>query len=234
MIIVPGSGSGVDLPALSNPASASDIKNGKQVIGSDGNPITGTMAPSSEKTIIPTVTELYAIEEGHYAAGDIKVAGDTNLRSYNIKNGVEIFGVTGSYSVGSTGPINVETVMLDDAMDPIMVSDNGSFTLSIRDESILTSYESITFMIWSITLKDSNGNTIMLTGHGNNYLLDPDDPYDGYKLAYLNGEQVAQIRYGVVLGEATSSRGLFSVIFDEWASFNTWNPSIFGYIGWVI
>lgn len=136
MIIIPGT----SLPALSNPGAASDLKNGKQLIDSNGNVITGSMpnpsvaTPSisvstgglitvsstqeegyvtastktatkqlttqAGTTITPGTTQKTACASGRYTTGNIYVAGDSDLKSSNIKYGVNIFGVTGSYGQG--------------------------------------------------------------------------------------------------------------------------------------
>lgn len=63
----------------------------------------------SGTTITPSTYTKTAISAGKYASGDIKVLGSSNLVSSNIKNGVSIFGVTGSYT-GSSSTINTCTV----------------------------------------------------------------------------------------------------------------------------
>ena len=49
-------------------------------------------------TITPGTSEQTAVEAGRYTTGAIKVVGDPDLVSANIKSGASIFGVTGSYS----------------------------------------------------------------------------------------------------------------------------------------
>ena len=51
-------------------------------------------------TITPGRTEITAVRGGRYVTGVIKVKGDTNLVAGNIKSGVSIFGVAGSYTGG--------------------------------------------------------------------------------------------------------------------------------------
>lgn len=75
MIIIPGT----SLPALSNPGAASDLKNGKQLIDSNGNVITGSMpnvsaaSPSISVSTDGLITASYTQEEG-YIAGTTKNA----------------------------------------------------------------------------------------------------------------------------------------------------------------
>lgn len=51
-------------------------------------------------TITPGRTEITAVRAGRYTTGVIKVKGDANLAAENIKSGVSIFGVAGSYTGG--------------------------------------------------------------------------------------------------------------------------------------
>ena len=81
------------------------------------------------KTITPSTSSQIAVDEGLYTTGIVEVAGDENLISGNIKSGVSIFGVSGTYvgggaltasiytgsdvpdsSIGSDGDIYVEVV----------------------------------------------------------------------------------------------------------------------------
>jgi len=52
-------------------------------------------------TIIPGASSQTAVYSGRYTTGSVTVAGDTNLKAANIKSGVSIFGVAGSYEGGS-------------------------------------------------------------------------------------------------------------------------------------
>lgn len=137
---VSGSG-GVELPTLTNEAMAADMLSGKQLIDSDGNVVTGTMASVTQatpsitvssgglitasatqtegkvaagtksatkqltvqaaQTITPSTTNK-TIASGRYLTGTQTIEGDANLVASNIKSGVSIFGVAGSYE-GSGG-----------------------------------------------------------------------------------------------------------------------------------
>lgn len=128
---------GKKLPALTNPGVAGDLLTGKQLIGADGQIITGTMAsvvqatPSisvsasglitasatqsagrvtagtksatkqlttqAGKTVTPGRTQQTAVASGRYTTGTVYVAGDSDLVAANIKKGVNIFGVAGTY-----------------------------------------------------------------------------------------------------------------------------------------
>ncbi len=132
---------GKKLPTLTNPGVAGDLLTGKQLIGADGQIITGTMAsvvqatPSisvsasglitasatqsagrvaagtksatkqlttqAGKTVTPGRTQQTAVASGRYTTGTVYVAGDSDLKAANIKKGINIFGVAGTYEGAS-------------------------------------------------------------------------------------------------------------------------------------
>ena len=51
----------------------------------------------STKTITPTTSTQVAVQAYRYTTGSVYVEGDTNLRAYNIKKGISIFDVAGTY-----------------------------------------------------------------------------------------------------------------------------------------
>ncbi len=54
------------------------------------------------KTVTPGVSDQEAVGAGKYTTGAVIVAGDQNLLPENIRNGVTIFGVTGTYASDAT------------------------------------------------------------------------------------------------------------------------------------
>lgn len=55
-----------------------------------------TISAVGARTIMPRAYEQMAVGAGRMARGDVKVAGDSNLKAENIKEGVSIFGVQGA------------------------------------------------------------------------------------------------------------------------------------------
>lgn len=53
-------------------------------------------------TITPSALEQTAVAAGFYTKGAVKVAGDIDLQAANIRNGVSIFNVTGTYTSDAT------------------------------------------------------------------------------------------------------------------------------------
>lgn len=158
---------GKKLPTLTNPGVAGDLLSGKQLIGQDGNIITGIIPSKAStdisvsgrtvtvpagyypsqasksiasatqatpsitvssgglitasatqsagyvasgtksatkqlttqagKTVTPGRTQQTAVASGRYTTGTVYVAGDSDLLAANIKKGVNIFGVAGTY-----------------------------------------------------------------------------------------------------------------------------------------
>ena len=82
-------------------ASASDILSGKTAYV-NGNKITGTIQSQGAQTITPG-TSNKTIASGKYLSGTQTIKGDENLVASNIKNGVSIFGVSGTYEGTATG-----------------------------------------------------------------------------------------------------------------------------------
>ena len=88
-------------PSLSNPGSASDIRSGRQFIDENGNIVTGTMPTKSAQTYTPG-RYAQTIQSGRYLTGNQTIQGDSNLIASNIRSGVEIFGVSGTYEGETT------------------------------------------------------------------------------------------------------------------------------------
>ena len=61
---------------------------------------THQLTVQSGTTITPGSSRKTAVPSGRFTTGPVYVAGDSNLKAANIKSGVSIFGITGSY-VGS-------------------------------------------------------------------------------------------------------------------------------------
>lgn len=59
---------------------------------------TQQLTTQSGKTVTPGTSEQTAVASGRYTTGDVKVAGDSKLAAENIKSGVSIFGVLGTYT----------------------------------------------------------------------------------------------------------------------------------------
>ena len=87
---------GVRLPELTNPAGAAQILSGYEAINADGEAVTGTIPSQGAQTITPG-TSAKTIAAGRYLSGAQTIAGDADLVPGNIKSGVNIFGVSGSY-----------------------------------------------------------------------------------------------------------------------------------------
>lgn len=83
-------------------ATANTVRSGYKFVNSSGQLITGTIPSKGAQTYTPkTVSQ--TISSGQYLSGNQTIQGDGNLVASNIKSGVSIFGVSGSY----TGNISV-------------------------------------------------------------------------------------------------------------------------------
>lgn len=78
--------------------------------GPDGK-VTGTIKSLAAQTITPG-TEDQKIVSGRYLSGDQTIKGDANLLAENIKEGIELFGITGTYTGGDTvNPYKGKTIV---------------------------------------------------------------------------------------------------------------------------
>lgn len=72
-------------------------------VQAEGHVAAGTKSAAYQQTThsggqyIPSTTTITAVSKGRFLTGDVKVSGDANLVPGNIKSGVRIFGVAGSY-----------------------------------------------------------------------------------------------------------------------------------------
>ena len=64
---------------------------------------TKQLTTQAAKTITPSTSSQTAVASGVYTTGAVTVNGDSNLVASNIKSGVSIFGVTGSYGGSGSG-----------------------------------------------------------------------------------------------------------------------------------
>lgn len=86
-------------------ATAAQILSG-QVAFVDGAKVTGTMASKAAATYTPG-TANQTISAGQYLAGTQTIAGDADLIASNIKSGVDIFGVVGTYAGGGVKSVQL-------------------------------------------------------------------------------------------------------------------------------
>lgn len=89
-------------------ATSSDILLNKTAYAK-GEKITGTIESLAEQEYIPTIEDI-SIPLGKYLSGNQILKGSPNLLPGNIKKGVEIFGVTGTFE-GSGGSVKKGTIL---------------------------------------------------------------------------------------------------------------------------
>ena len=98
---------------LCNPIQAVQAKHAPQISVSSSGLITATcsgtsttkqLATQGAATVTPGASAKTAVTSGRYTTGAVTVAGDANLVAGNIKSGVSIFGVNGTFTGVSTAP----------------------------------------------------------------------------------------------------------------------------------
>jgi hypothetical protein len=78
-------------------AVAGDVVSPKTFYSASGVKLTGTIAIKTLQTFTPTTTN-QTITAGQYLGGDQTILGDTDLTPGNIKNGISIFDVVGTFT----------------------------------------------------------------------------------------------------------------------------------------
>lgn len=87
-----------------------------------GNIITGTLMQQPGKTVTPGTSDVVAVESGKYTTGTVYIKGDSNLTANNIKSGISIFGVTGTYEGSGGGGYNLKTVSFTPSKNQLLTS----------------------------------------------------------------------------------------------------------------
>lgn len=98
---------------------------------------TKQLTTQGAKTVTPTTAEQIAVAAGRYVTGDVKVAGDANLKGENIAEGVSIFGVTGTHSGGAPmvmGTVNKKSALA--TLKLVYTANTGLVETTISAEGI--------------------------------------------------------------------------------------------------
>ena len=119
-------------------AVAANVLSGKTFTASPGLNVKGTMTSKDAETITPGVDD-QTIAANQYLAGAQTIKGDWNLSAGNIKKGVSIFGVAGTYAGSGGSGSTIKT---------------GSFTGAGTEAVIETGLSSISaFMVYDTANK---------------------------------------------------------------------------------
>lgn len=132
-IVVTVTGSGAELPELSNPGSAGDLMAGKQLIDGDGVPVTGTF------TIAPELAEQAALID------EIRVAVQSKTVAAPVIEALEITG-NGTYTapdgVDGYAPITVNVPVPEGYIKP-----EGTLEITENGEYDVTAYEGVSVQV---------------------------------------------------------------------------------------
>lgn len=148
--------SGIDTSSAT--AIASDILKSKTAYAK-GIKITGTIESKGAETYTPKTTD-QTINNGVYLSGVQTIKGDTNLNSANIKNGVTIFGVTGTLDDSGIDTSDATATTTDILKDKTAYSNGVKVTGTIESKSAETYTPSTTDTVINSGVYLSGNQTI--------------------------------------------------------------------------
>ena len=129
-------------------ASPADVAKGKTFTSASGLKVEGTYEPPNTepslqaKSVIPSATEqVVTPDTGYDGLSQVTVSGDTNLTAGNIKKGVNIFDVVGTYEAaasGGNGNNNCEAYEID-VTNPTVNFKTASGTIKVYGYAYATS-----------------------------------------------------------------------------------------------
>ena len=147
----------------------------------NGSRIDGTMASKSAATYTPGTTD-QTISSGQYLSGAQTIKGDADLVAGNIKSGVEIFGVTGSYigsglatavtgtfTPGTAGDVESVTISYNGSGFPIMCAVFPAAGSYKSDSTIYNSLQRYAVVEWFMTKASTTATPTYTTSGGVNY-----------------------------------------------------------------
>ena len=110
---------------------------------------TKQLTTQAGKTITPGTSQQTAVASGRYTTGTVYVAGDSDLKAANIKKGINIFGVTGSFEGDSSYKLWTQTGWNPDNWT-IRGTRYGELEITIDDISINKIYAGCFWLDWYI------------------------------------------------------------------------------------
>lgn len=148
---------------------------------------TQQLSTQAAQTITPGTSAKTAVAAGKYTTGAVTVAGSSNLTAGNIKSGVSIFGVTGTY----TGT----TVYYD--LDPVSVTMNANQVLSAN--GAIASGAGSAYLL----------SNLFTVSAGTVYRINAKMNYGNYLYAWYNSSGT------IIGGEKAASGGSWTILTDK-------------------
>ena len=150
------------------------------------------------KTVVPTTEDVVAVGRGKYTTGEVRVAGDPNLKPENVKQGIGLFGIVGTHSGGAD--VSGVTAAAGDVLVPKkFVNSSGSLESGTmpNNGSISKTMDGLNIKSVSIPKGYTDGGTVSLTGDIDN-------------IADTQADKIAQIKTALE-GKAAGGGGAIAI-----------------------
>ena len=181
---------------------------------------TQQLTTQAAKTVTPGRSSQTAVASGRYTTGNITVAGDSNLVASNIKSGVNIFGVRGTYS--GVLPTTYEATDSDFSYSTSTTYSNYGhiqFTLPVTPSSIIAFWLQTR---WTPDLSTAASTYAFYPAHSDTLYNDPG--LGSYRASCFAGHIDNPNRYSIgSIGFDISGRilRLYNTSWDEFFDQNT-------------
>lgn len=135
-------------------ATESQVLSGYYFHKADGSKVQGNITSQASQTITPGTTD-QTIASGKYLSGTQTIKGDADLIAGNIKNGVEIFGVIGTYEGSGRTTVDEKDVNFYDYDGACLYSYSASDFASLTALPANPVHDGLTAQGWNWSLSDA-------------------------------------------------------------------------------
>ena len=175
------------------------------IIGSSTVSNTSQLSTQSGTTITPGTSQKTAVATGKYTTGPVYVAGDSDLVPSNIKNGVNIFGVNGSY----TGEDWFNFIVDPQDTEYFSIYRN-TMTLDLSFGGYTINKSNIKLIVGSFAEKTIDSDNLLYSF----FLYNPNNPSAGNSYGYISDTNDSS--FTMYFTDCTVSSNIITLVANEY------------------